>query len=35
MRMKIAGLYDDLTSATSNGNLRQVLKIEEKLSLLR
>lgn len=35
MKVKIAALYDDLQTATCNGNLREVLKIEEKLKLLR
>ncbi len=35
MRVKISGLYDDLQTATCHGNLREVLKIEEKLKLLR
>lgn len=35
MRVKISTLYDNLQTATSNGNLREVLKIEEKLKLLR
>lgn len=35
MRTKISSLYDDLQTATCNGNLRQVLKIEEKLKLLK
>ena len=35
MKLKIATLYDQLHTATSNGNLREVLKIEEKLKLLQ
>jgi hypothetical protein len=35
MRVKISALYDDLQTATCHGNLRDVLKIEEKLKLLR
>ncbi|CAF1161817.1 unnamed protein product [Adineta ricciae] len=35
MKAKIANLYDDLQAATCHGNLREVLKIEEKLKLLR
>ncbi|CAF1331847.1 unnamed protein product [Adineta steineri] len=35
MKIKIASLYDDLQTATRHGNLREVLKIEEKLKLLR
>jgi hypothetical protein len=35
MKSKIATLYDNLQNATSQGNLREVLKIEEKLKLLR
>jgi hypothetical protein len=35
MRVKISALYDDLQTATCHGNLREVLKIEEKLKLLR
>ncbi|CAF1334234.1 unnamed protein product [Rotaria sp. Silwood1] len=35
MRVKIATLYDQLQTATCNGNIREVLKIEEKLKLLR
>jgi hypothetical protein len=35
MRKKIGALYDDLQTATCHGNLREVLKIEEKLKLLR
>ncbi|CAF1311770.1 unnamed protein product [Rotaria sordida] len=34
MKLKIAALYDNLQSATSNGDLREVLKIEEKIKLL-
>jgi hypothetical protein len=35
MKIKISALYDDLQTATCHGNLREVLKIEEKLKLLR
>ncbi|CAF1262893.1 unnamed protein product [Rotaria sordida] len=35
MKTKISNLYDQLQTATCNGNLREVLKIEEKLKLLR
>ena len=35
MKIKIANLYDQLQTATCNGNIREVLKIEEKLKLLR
>jgi hypothetical protein len=35
MKIKIAALYDDLQTATCHGNIRDVLKIEEKLKLLR
>ncbi|UJR14109.1 hypothetical protein I4U23_001105 [Adineta vaga] len=35
MKVKIAALYNDLQIATCHGNLRDVLKIEEKLKLLR
>lgn len=35
MKNKISGLYDDLQTATAHGNLREVLKIEEKLKLLQ
>jgi hypothetical protein len=35
MKIKIAALYDDLQTATCHGNIREVLKIEEKLKLLR
>ncbi|CAF0746169.1 unnamed protein product [Rotaria sp. Silwood1] len=34
MKLKIAALYDNLQLATSNGDLREVLKIEEKIKLL-
>jgi len=34
MKIKIANLYDDLQTATCHGNIREVLKIEEKLKLL-
>jgi len=34
MKIKISALYDDLQTATCHGNLREVLKIEEKLKLL-
>ncbi|CAF2408026.1 unnamed protein product [Rotaria sp. Silwood2] len=34
MKLKIAALYDNLQLATSNGDLRDVLKIEEKIKLL-
>ncbi|UJR33059.1 hypothetical protein I4U23_020518 [Adineta vaga] len=35
MKLKIATLYDNLHTATCLGNIRDVLKIEEKLKLLR
>jgi len=35
MKLKIANLYDNLQTAISNGNLREVIKIEEKLKLLQ
>jgi hypothetical protein len=35
MKLKIATLYDNLHTATCHGNIREVLKIEEKLKLLR
>ncbi|CAF4347461.1 unnamed protein product, partial [Rotaria magnacalcarata] len=35
MRLKIATLYDNLQLATSNGNMRELLRIEEKIKLLR
>ena len=35
MKMKISNLYDDLQLATSHGKLPEVIKIEEKLKLLR
>ncbi|CAM2715589.1 unnamed protein product [Rotaria socialis] len=35
MRLKIATLYDNLQLAISNGNMREVLRIEEKIKLLR
>jgi hypothetical protein len=35
MKIKISTLYDNLQTALSNGNIRDVLKIEEKLKLLR
>ncbi|CAM4859019.1 unnamed protein product [Rotaria socialis] len=35
MKVKIEALYDQLQMATCNGNIREVLKIEEKLKLLR
>jgi len=35
MKIKIATLYDNLQTATSHGHLREILKIEEKLKLLR
>jgi hypothetical protein len=35
MKNKIATLYDNLQNATSQGNLREVIKIEEKLKLLQ
>jgi hypothetical protein len=35
MYMNITRMYDDLRTATSHGKLRDVLKIEEKLKLLR
>ncbi|CAF0766785.1 unnamed protein product [Adineta steineri] len=35
MKLKIATLYDNLHTLTCQGNLREVLKIEEKLKILR
>ncbi|CAF4684763.1 unnamed protein product, partial [Rotaria magnacalcarata] len=35
MKVKIEALYGQLQTATCNGNIREVLKIEEKLKLLR
>ncbi|CAF2555925.1 unnamed protein product [Rotaria sp. Silwood2] len=35
MTVKVGNLYDQLQTATCNGNIREVLKIEEKLKLLR
>jgi hypothetical protein len=35
MKTKISALYDDLQTATYHGNIKDVLKIEEKLKLLR
>ena len=35
MKKKIATLYDNLRKATSSGNIREVLKLEEKIKLLR
>jgi len=35
MKEKIAELYDNLQTATSEGDLRRVLKIQEKLQLLQ
>ena len=35
MKLKIATLYDNLLAATSSGNLREVLKIQEKLKLIK
>jgi len=35
MKQKIANLYIDLQTATANGKIREVLKIQEKLKLLK
>ena len=35
MKMKVGRLYDELQRATALGKVREVLKIEEKLKLLR
>lgn len=34
MKLKVATLYENLHTATCLGNIRDVLKIEEKLKLL-
>lgn len=35
MKQKITNLYIDLQTATANGKIREVLKIQEKLKLLK
>ena len=35
MKAKVAAMYDSLQAAICHGQIREVLKIEEKLKLLR